>query len=159
MEQGGVLGLTSIIIATALITEYFHTLHVNPSILLSGLASRLRTCPGMFVRNRCCILLNAISTFVAIVQEPCILAMIRVSADCDEIPPNIRDVIGGISQTGSHVVRNVRGHLDFLSQKNDLLSVALNLWSTLKRKNNSCILFNMHLRHRYRSIRLCVLFF
>ena len=49
MEKDGVLGPTSIIIATALTTEYFHILPVTPSVLLSGLASRLGTCPGMFV--------------------------------------------------------------------------------------------------------------
>jgi hypothetical protein len=49
IEKDTALGATSVVIATALIAEYFHTLSVTASQLLSGLASKLRTCAGVFV--------------------------------------------------------------------------------------------------------------
>jgi len=45
------LAPTLVVIATALITEYFGTLSAIPSeLLLSGLASMLRTCAGVFAQ-------------------------------------------------------------------------------------------------------------
>lgn len=53
---------------------------------------------------------------VAIVQEPCILAMIRVSAQCNEISSDVRDVIKDISRTASRVVQTVGFFLISVSQ-------------------------------------------
>ena len=107
IEEEVYLGATSVVIATALITEYFHTLSVTPSQLLTGLTSKLRTCPGVSAQWFD-VVYSLISITIAIVQEPCILAMIRISAYCDEIPSDIRDVIDDISKTASAVVRTVR---------------------------------------------------
>jgi hypothetical protein len=61
----------------------------------------------------------------AIVQEPCILAMIRVSAHCDEIPSDVENVIDDISRKADHVVQNVRAISILMVKITDNLSLAL----------------------------------
>jgi hypothetical protein len=61
----------------------------------------------------------------AIVQEPCILAMIRVSVHCDEIPSDVGNVIDDISRTADHVVQSVRVIPILMVKITDSLPLAL----------------------------------
>ena len=45
---------------------------------------------------------------IATVQETCLIAMLRVRADCDEVPPDVIDVVKNITSTGRRSVRSVR---------------------------------------------------
>jgi hypothetical protein len=48
IEKDSVSSATSVVIATALITEYFDTLSLAPSQLLSGLTLKLKASAGVF---------------------------------------------------------------------------------------------------------------
>ncbi|PPQ74498.1 hypothetical protein CVT26_007958 [Gymnopilus dilepis] len=80
------LGPTAFVIATALTTENAANLSVSALALLSGLAGRLQTCPS-------------------IVQEPCLIAMMRIRAEVDEVPPEVVKTVEDASRTMRRSIR------------------------------------------------------
>lgn len=45
---------------------------------------------------------------IATIQETCLIAMLRVSADCDEVPPEVIDSVKTITSTARRSVQAVR---------------------------------------------------
>ncbi|KAF5321369.1 hypothetical protein D9619_001522 [Psilocybe cf. subviscida] len=80
------LGPTALVIATALATEFCDIIPTSPTSLLSALATRLKTCPSA-------------------VQEPCIIAMLRLRANCNEVPPNVIQTMESMSTTSRKLIR------------------------------------------------------
>ncbi|KAF9528535.1 armadillo-type protein [Crepidotus variabilis] len=100
-----VLGSTALVIATALTTEYSNTAAISSAEVLSGLAERLKICP-------------------AIVQEPCLIAMLRVSVNCETIPNEIIAVVTDVSRTARSLVQaRCAQFLEFTQKKDKLLEI------------------------------------
>ncbi|KAJ3511219.1 hypothetical protein NLJ89_g4224 [Agrocybe chaxingu] len=74
VDSDQLLEPTSLLIATALSTEFSGKLSTSPGQMLLGLASRLRASPAM-------------------VQEPCLVAMLRVRADCDGVSSEVVEIV------------------------------------------------------------------
>lgn len=78
---------TGMVIAAALGTEFCGQLAMSPASLLRGFSSRLSRCP-------------------AGVQDACLLAMLRISAECERVPPDIMQTVQEIAKrAGRHIRR------------------------------------------------------
>lgn len=104
-DKDVVIGPTMTIILATLATEYSRLVSFPPVELLSGICHRLTRNPP-------------------IVQEPCLLAMLRIAADCEEIP---KEVMQTVSEAGQNASRHIRRRCDqFLtlsSQREILLGI------------------------------------
>lgn len=118
-------------------TEYLELVTVPPQQLLSAIATRLKTCP----RKHPCIhalFWTVVNKIVAIVQEPCLIALIRIRAHCDDVPSDIVDIVNDISRSGRQLVRLVSSNRNNRQTSVDLtaaFSAASNfrsLWQTRK---------------------------
>ncbi|KAF9474581.1 ARM repeat-containing protein [Pholiota conissans] len=99
------LGPTALVISTALTTEFCGSVPTSPLQILSGLAARLKTCP-------------------AVVQEPCIIAMLRVRAECDDIPSDALETITTLAQSARKSIRSrCSEFLHFVQDKEGLLKI------------------------------------
>ncbi|KAF8971037.1 armadillo-type protein [Flammula alnicola] len=99
------LSPTALVIATALATEFSGSLPTSPVQILSGLAARLKTC-------------------LAIVQEPCVIAMLRVRADCDEIPSDVMDTVTTLARSARRSIRvRCTQFLEFSKDKELLVKI------------------------------------
>lgn len=45
--------------------------------------------------------------WTAVVQEPCLLAMLRIAADCEEIPVEVTRTVSETSQSAGRHIRRV----------------------------------------------------
>ncbi|EKM80809.1 hypothetical protein AGABI1DRAFT_37340 [Agaricus bisporus var. burnettii JB137-S8] len=81
------LGPTIMIIAVALATEYFRSVSLAPTDLLLGICHRLKG-------------------NLSAVQEPCILAMLRIVADSEGVPADVRKTVSEVSETGARHIRH-----------------------------------------------------
>ena len=77
------IGPTMTIVLAALTTEYSHLVSLSPVQLLSGICHRLSRYQRKYCFNETFM---AFDIVIAIVQEPCLLAMLRLAADCEEVP-------------------------------------------------------------------------
>ncbi|KAJ7188509.1 armadillo-type protein [Mycena filopes] len=96
------LGQTMMVIIPALATEYAGKLSVAPPEVLRGLSTRLPLCS-------------------LAVQDACLLAMLRISAECEQVPS---DVVISINDLGNQSGRHIRQRCeDFttLSAQKDVL--------------------------------------
>lgn len=99
------LGPTALVIVAALITEFSASFSMRAPGILSALAARLKTCP-------------------AFVQEPCVIAMIRLRADCDAIPSEVIDTISMIAQSARHSSQmRCKQFLEFSDNKELLVKI------------------------------------
>ncbi|KAF9445900.1 ARM repeat-containing protein [Macrolepiota fuliginosa MF-IS2] len=99
------LGSTMVIVLVALATEYSRLVSLSPTNLLSGICHRLK---------------GNLPT----VQEPCLLAMLRIAADCDKIPAEVTKAVSEASQiAGRHIRRRCDLFLTLSGQKEVLLDI------------------------------------
>ncbi|KXN90161.1 AP-4 complex subunit epsilon [Leucoagaricus sp. SymC.cos] len=105
-------GPTMMIILAALATEYSRLVSLSPLELLSGICHRLK---GK----------------LPFVQEPCLLAMLRIAADCEEIPPEVTRIVSEASQNAGRHIRRRCDQFLTLSSKRDVLGSILSRSKTL----------------------------
>ncbi|KAJ7039210.1 armadillo-type protein [Mycena alexandri] len=101
-NPGTFLGQTMMVIVPALATEYAGKLSVPPPDVLRGLSTRLPLCS-------------------LAVQDACLLAMLRISAECEQVPS---DVVISVSDFSKQSRRHIRQRCeDFatLSAQKDVL--------------------------------------
>ncbi|KAF8904368.1 armadillo-type protein [Gymnopilus junonius] len=105
IDKDVVLGPTAFVVAAALTTEIAGSLAVTPSTLLSALALRLQSCPS-------------------IVREPCLIAMMRIRAEIDDVPLGVIEAVQVISKTTRRSISlRCSQFLDFVQNKADLVKV------------------------------------
>jgi len=85
------LGPTLMVIIPALASEYSGRLSIQPKVVLRGLANRLSFCPPA-------------------VQDASLLAMLRIGADCDEVPLEVTTTVTELGQFSRRHIRRA----DFL---------------------------------------------
>ncbi|KAF5370844.1 hypothetical protein D9758_002115 [Tetrapyrgos nigripes] len=102
------LGPMQMIITAALACEYLGQVALSPLSLLLGFSSRLESCPPA-------------------VQDACLLAMLRVAADCEEVPQH---VIDGASTVGQKSRRYIRRFVQLQSEKDTLARIVQEARST-----------------------------
>ncbi|OJA17845.1 hypothetical protein AZE42_03319 [Rhizopogon vesiculosus] len=99
------IGPTLMVVISALVCEYCGKIAVPPLGLLQGMASRL-------------------ASYVVTVQDACLLSMLRVCAECDEIPDTIPKIVAEISQFSGKFIRNRCSlFLTYYGQRNVLTGV------------------------------------
>ncbi|KAL0956162.1 hypothetical protein HGRIS_002322 [Hohenbuehelia grisea] len=99
------LASTLLVIATAYASEYCGKIAVPPKDILRGLAVRLPF-------NR------------PTVQDACLLAMIRVAADCDDIPADATEIVSNMMQgAGKRLQKRCRQFLALSSNKGALIDI------------------------------------
>lgn len=57
--------------------------------------------------------MHQLITWSAAVQEPCILAMLRIVADSEGVPADVRKTVSEVSETGARHIRHVSGAENF----------------------------------------------
>ncbi|KAJ7928581.1 armadillo-type protein [Mycena leptocephala] len=96
------LGQTMMVIVPALATEYAGKLSVPPPDVLRGLSSRLPLCS-------------------LAVQDACLLAALRISAECEQVPSDVVISINDLSnQSGRHIRQRCEDFTTLSAQKNVL---------------------------------------
>ncbi|KIJ67872.1 hypothetical protein HYDPIDRAFT_185857 [Hydnomerulius pinastri MD-312] len=104
-EQEVRVGPTLMVIISAVVCEYCGKISTSPLEMLRGLARRL-------------------TSYAPSVQDACLLSMLRVSAECDEVPEEVSGVVHDLSQTaGRHLRRRCEQFLAISSQRHVLAHV------------------------------------
>jgi AP-4 complex subunit epsilon-1 len=104
LESKLYLPQTLIVIITALAVEYCGKLSIPPLDMLHGLAERLSSC----MRELYIYLLPYQSkTSLASVQDACLVCMLRITADCTEVPTQIINTVAELKQTSKRHIRKV----------------------------------------------------
>jgi len=98
------IGPTMTIVLAALTTEYSHLVSLSPVQLLSGICHRLSRYQRKYCFNETFM---AFDIVIAIVQEPCLLAMLRLAADCEEVPEQAIQIVSEAVQTAGRHIRRV----------------------------------------------------
>ncbi|KAK7472924.1 hypothetical protein VKT23_001029 [Stygiomarasmius scandens] len=80
------LGPIEMIIMAALSCEYLSQVALSPPSLLLGLSSRLQSCPPA-------------------VQDACLLAMLRVVAECEEVTQDVIETVTTLGQNSKRYIR------------------------------------------------------
>ncbi|KAJ7072535.1 armadillo-type protein [Mycena amicta] len=97
------LGQTMMVIVTALATEYSGKLAVPPVDVLRGLSTRLGLCS-------------------VAVQDACLLAMLRISVDCEQVPPDVLRSVSDLRKGSKHHIQQFTS----LSTQKDTLAQIVN---------------------------------
>ena len=100
------IGPTLIVILTASICEYLHMSPISPLELLRGMSQRVPRYSGTLSLPSLFIMRTQIE--IASVQDACLLSMLRVSADCDEVPSDIVELINQVHGLGGRHIKRVR---------------------------------------------------
>ncbi|KAJ8592328.1 ARM repeat-containing protein [Rhizopogon salebrosus TDB-379] len=99
------IGPTLMVVISALVCEYCGKIAAPPLGLVQGMASRL-------------------VSYGVTVQDACLLSMLRVCAECDEIPDTIPKLVTEISQFSGRLIRNRCSlFLTYYGQRNVLSGV------------------------------------
>lgn len=94
---------TMMVVLSALACEYAGHVSVSPPELLRGLGKRLMSYPRQFIRG---VLLANVNLSAASIQEVSLLTMIRLAAECPEVPLKpISDVQHLRNKSGRHISR------------------------------------------------------
>ncbi|KAG1751650.1 armadillo-type protein [Suillus paluster] len=105
------IGPTLMVIISALVCEYCGKIATSPLALLQGMASRL-------------VSYGDAQEAAVTVQDACLLSMLRMSAECNEIPQTISKLVAEISQFSGKRIRNrCNLFLTYCGQRNVLTSV------------------------------------
>ncbi|KAI0819517.1 ARM repeat-containing protein [Trametes gibbosa] len=95
-------GPTLMVILTALLCEYLPLSPISPVKLLRGISARL-------------------SLHAASIQDACLIAMLRISVACDEVPIGVLDTVKELhAQGGRHVKRRCDQFINLSQSKNTL---------------------------------------
>ena len=104
-EESVVMGPTFLLIAAALACEYNKSVAVSPESLLRGLSTRFPACTGECIRGDLGIGLTR--DHLASVKEACVLAMLRLSNECEEVPEEVIERVRKVSETAGKFLRRV----------------------------------------------------
>lgn len=110
VEANSSFSSTLMVIISALASECTGKLAVAPVEILRGLASRLASYTG----KPCIRLQIEVHTEcnLAPIQDACLLSMLRVAADCDEVPPEVLILVQELAQQAGKHIRNVRANFN-----------------------------------------------
>ena len=100
------MGPTFLLIAAALACEYSKSIAIPPDRLLRGLSTRFPVCTGKWIR----VLVHGISSAhgdLASVKEACVLAMLRLSNECEEVPEEVIERVEKVAETAGKFLRRV----------------------------------------------------
>ncbi|KAG1737606.1 hypothetical protein EDB19DRAFT_1716833 [Suillus lakei] len=104
-ESNARIGPTLMVVISALVCEYCGKIATSPLALLQGMASRL-------------------VSYGVTVQDACLLSMLRISAECDQIPHTVSRLVTEISQFSRKRIRNRCSlFLTYCSQRNVLTGI------------------------------------
>ncbi|KIK97374.1 hypothetical protein PAXRUDRAFT_31834 [Paxillus rubicundulus Ve08.2h10] len=99
------LGPTLMVVISALVCDYCGKISIPPVEMLRGLARRL-------------------AFYAPSVQDACMLSMLRLSAECDEVPEDVISAVRELSQfAGRHLHRRCDQFLALSSQRHVLAEV------------------------------------
>ncbi|KAK0486295.1 armadillo-type protein [Armillaria novae-zelandiae] len=102
LAEGEDLGPTMMVIVAALGCEYCGQLSLPPKDILNALASRL-------------------ASSTTSVQDVCLISMLRISAECDAVPEEVKLTVSGLAETaGRYIRRRCEQFLKFSAQGNVL---------------------------------------
>ncbi|KAK0195897.1 armadillo-type protein, partial [Armillaria mellea] len=105
LTEGEDMGPTMMVIVAALGCEYCGQLSLPPKGILSALSSRL-------------------ASSSASVQDVCLVSMLRISAECDAVPEEVKLAVSGLAETaGRYIRRRCEQFLKFSAQGNVLTSI------------------------------------
>ncbi|KAK0241249.1 armadillo-type protein [Armillaria nabsnona] len=105
LTEGEDMGPTMMVIVTALGCEYCGQLSLPPKDILSALSSRL-------------------ASSTASVQDVCLVSMLRISAECDAVPEEVKLAVSGLAETaGRYIRRRCEQFLKFSAQGDVLTSI------------------------------------
>ncbi|KAH9857122.1 ARM repeat-containing protein [Lenzites betulinus] len=96
-------GPTLIVILTALLCEYLPLSPISPVELLRSISAR-------------------VSSYSASIQDACLIAMLRLSVACDEVPTEVLDVVKALHARGGRHVKRRCDQFIKLSQSKDTLN-------------------------------------
>lgn len=99
------MGATSMVIVTALIVEHLPICPVPPGQLLQGLAGRLSSYPSS-------------------VKDACLVAMLRLSAEC-EVPPDVTERVRELSERSGRYIRQHCQQFISLNTQKEILQRAV----------------------------------
>ncbi|TFK44520.1 armadillo-type protein [Crucibulum laeve] len=106
------IGPTLMVVIPALATEHFNSVAIPPSTLLTGFAARLPTCS-------------------VAVQDICVMVMLRLVADCEEVPHEIKEAMQKLRQvSGRSIQRRCDQFLTLAGQKHILVDIVHNARSS-----------------------------
>ena len=107
MELDTPIGSTFMVILCALATEFCGLVSLSPSDMLQGFSSRLTVYSREFpVLDRVNFILTAI---IATVQEACVISMLRITADVDDVPAKVLEIVTKLGESsGRRHIRRVR---------------------------------------------------
>ncbi|KAF7977752.1 hypothetical protein HWV62_2842 [Athelia sp. TMB] len=102
-EAGSSMSSTLMVIIFALASEYTGKLSLPPVDVLRGLASRLASYAGRLLF----IAVRIISKYVcpAPVQDACLMSMLRIVVDCEEVPAEVLVLVKELGQNSRRHVR------------------------------------------------------
>ncbi|PBK74014.1 ARM repeat-containing protein [Armillaria solidipes] len=105
LTEGEDMGPTMMVIVAALGCEYCGQLSLPPKGILSALSSRL-------------------ASSTASVQDVCLVSMLRISAECDAVPDEVKLAVSGLAETaGRYIRRRCEQFLKFSAQGDVLTSI------------------------------------
>ncbi|KAF7979870.1 hypothetical protein HWV62_40641 [Athelia sp. TMB] len=121
-EAGSSMSSTLMVIIFALASEYTGKLSLPPVDVLRGLASRLASYAGRLLF----IAVRIISKYVcpAPVQDACLMSMLRIVVDCEEVPAEVLVLVKELGQNSRrHVRQRCEQFVSLCGQKNLLSDV------------------------------------
>ncbi|KAF9647646.1 ARM repeat-containing protein [Thelephora ganbajun] len=101
-EENVVMGPTFLLIAAALACEYSKSVAISPESLLWGLSARLSVCTTS-------------------VKEVCVLAMLRLSNECEEVPEEVIGRVKKMTETAGKFLRRRYDQFLFCVENKDFL--------------------------------------
>lgn len=112
-EAGPAMSSTLMVIIFALASEYTGKLSLPPVDILRGLANRIASYSGT------CAIVHRISGFsselLAPVQDACLMSMLRIAVDCEEVPAEVLVLVKELAQNSRRHIRQVRRFRRFCS--------------------------------------------
>lgn len=98
------VGPTLMVVVSALVSEHCGKVSISPVEMLRGIAARLTT----YARESTNPSGNLVDNpYQASVRDACLLTMLRLSAECDEIPEEVTDAVRRVSRHSSAHLRRV----------------------------------------------------
>ncbi|KIM91944.1 hypothetical protein PILCRDRAFT_108 [Piloderma croceum F 1598] len=106
VEANSSFSSTLMVIIYAMASEYSGKLSIPPVDILRGLASRL-------------------ASYAPSVQDACLLSMLRVAADCDEVPPEVLILVKDLAQhSRRHIHKRCEQFVALCEQRQLLIEIA-----------------------------------
>lgn len=105
LTEGEDMGPTMMVIVATLGCEYCGQLSLPPKDILSALSSRLASSTGK--RYQSYHMMAQTIASAASVQDVCLVSMLRISAECDAVPEEVKLAVSGLAETAGRYIRRV----------------------------------------------------